>query len=306
MSKIRDLHRKWSRNPDYRRAYDDLDFEFALSRSLIAARVGAGLTQAQLAERMETTQSVVARLESGRGRPSTRTLETFARSTGTRLQIALEPLARFDESRINEMVDQLRKKLPSDRLRQLANRFSYPKGEETFRDRGADFRKQRHLTRRQAYELVAWKTDRQKTNFLNGNTDTSVRQVTARAARCADDRHESPETAAEILNELNGVSYPTASVFLAAWNQDAFGIIDARTWRALKTLTGLPAFDRGKRTLFKREEFRRYTRLLRRWSAKEQETSPRLIDKALWQYDKELGRPLQEALTKEPHRDARE
>lgn len=304
MSKVRDLHQKWNRNPDYRRAYDDLDFEFALARSLIAARVGAGLTQAQLAERMETTQSVVARLESGRGRPSTRTLETFARSTGTRLRIALEPLVCFDESRINELVDQLRKKLPSDGLRQLANRFSYPKGEETFRERGADFRKQRHLTRQQAYELVAWKTDRQKTNFLNGNTDASVRQVTARAAKCADDRHESPETAAEILNELNGVSYPTASVFLAAWNQDAFGIIDARTWRALRTLTSLPAFDRGKRTLFRPEEFRLYTRLLRRWSAREQKTSPRLIDKALWQYDKELGRPLQEAITREPQPDA--
>ena len=94
MSKVRDLHQKWSRNPEYRSAYDDLDFEFALARSLIEARVGAGLTQAQLAERMETTQSVVARLESGRGHPSTRTLETFARSTGTRLRIAFEPLVQ--------------------------------------------------------------------------------------------------------------------------------------------------------------------------------------------------------------------
>ncbi len=306
MSKVRDLHRKWSRNPDYRKAYDDLDFEFALARSLIEARVGAGLTQSQLAERMETTQSVVARLESGRGHPSTRTLETFARSTGTRLRIALEPLVRFDESRIDELVDQLRKRLPSNRLQELANSFSYSKGEETLRARRADFRKQGHLTRQQAYELVAWKTDRQKTNFLNGNTDTSVIQVTARAARCADDRHESPETAAGILNELNGVSYPTASVFLAAWNPGAFGIIDARTWRALKTLTDLPTFDRGKRTLFRREEFRLYTLLLRRWSAKERGTSPRLIDKALWQYDKRAGRPLQEAVTKEPQQDARE
>ena len=40
---------------------------------------------------METTQSVVARLESGRARPSTRTLEKFARATGTRLRIAFDP-----------------------------------------------------------------------------------------------------------------------------------------------------------------------------------------------------------------------
>ncbi len=92
MSKVQDLHRKWSRDPAYREACDDLDAEFTLTRALIEARLGAGLTQAQLAERMETTQSVVARLECGRGNPSTRTLEAFARSTGTRLRISFEPV----------------------------------------------------------------------------------------------------------------------------------------------------------------------------------------------------------------------
>ncbi len=99
MSNVRDLHRKWRRDPDYRRAYDDLESEFTLAQSLIEARVGAGLTQAQLAERMETTQSVVARLESGRGHPSTRTLETFARSTGTRLRISFEPAGGAPENK---------------------------------------------------------------------------------------------------------------------------------------------------------------------------------------------------------------
>ncbi len=53
----------------------------------------AGLTQAQLAERMNTTQSVVARLESGHAHPSTKTLERIARSTGTRLRIRFEPVS---------------------------------------------------------------------------------------------------------------------------------------------------------------------------------------------------------------------
>lgn len=97
------------------------------------------------------------------------------------------------------------------------------------------------------------------------------------------------EQAADLLNELRGVSFPTASVFLTAWDPCAFGIMDARTWRALRTLTGVPAFDRGRRTLFRREEFRLYTHLLRRWSTTERGISPRLIDKALWQYDKDLG-----------------
>ena len=93
MSKASDLHEKWSRDPDYRTTYDELGPEFELARSMIEARIGAGLTQAQLAERMETTQSVVARLESGRVHPSTRTLEKIAQSTGTRLRISFEPAA---------------------------------------------------------------------------------------------------------------------------------------------------------------------------------------------------------------------
>ena len=91
MSKVSELHERWSRDPDYRKAYEELGPEFELARSLIEARVGAGLTQAQLAERMKTTQSVVARLESGRAHPSTRTLEKVAQSTGTRLRISFEP-----------------------------------------------------------------------------------------------------------------------------------------------------------------------------------------------------------------------
>ncbi len=75
MTKVSDLHRKWMKNKDYRKAHDELAPEFALARAVIHARVTAGLTQEQLAQRMDTTQSVIARLESGRTRPSTQTLE---------------------------------------------------------------------------------------------------------------------------------------------------------------------------------------------------------------------------------------
>ena len=91
MTRVADLHEEWRRDPGYREAYDRLGPEFELSRSLIEARTRAGLTQAELAERMETTQSVVARLESGRARPSARTLEKIARATGTRLRISFDP-----------------------------------------------------------------------------------------------------------------------------------------------------------------------------------------------------------------------
>ncbi len=65
--------------------------EFDLARALIKARTRAGITQAELAARMKTTQSAVARLESGRVPPSTRTLEKVAQATRTRLRIQFDP-----------------------------------------------------------------------------------------------------------------------------------------------------------------------------------------------------------------------
>lgn len=90
MTKISTLHKKWLKDPDYRREYEALEEEFAL----IEARARAGLSQAQLAKRMKTTQSVIARLESGRATPSTRTLSRFAKATGHRLKISFEPLEK--------------------------------------------------------------------------------------------------------------------------------------------------------------------------------------------------------------------
>ena len=91
MTRIADLHKKWMRDPQYRREYEHLEEEFALASAIIEARSRAGLTQEQLAAKMETSQSAIARLESGRTIPSGRTLKRFARATGTRLRISFEP-----------------------------------------------------------------------------------------------------------------------------------------------------------------------------------------------------------------------
>jgi transcriptional regulator with XRE-family HTH domain len=90
MTRIADLHKKWMKDPKYRAEYDALEEEFALASALIEARSRAGLTQKQLAAKMETSQSAIARLESGRTIPSGRILKRFARATGTRLRITFE------------------------------------------------------------------------------------------------------------------------------------------------------------------------------------------------------------------------
>ncbi len=92
MTKLRDLHTKWSKEPSYREAYDALEEEFALAEAIAEARSRAGLTQAEVAERMHTTQSNIARMEAGRTTPSTRTLEKFAQAIGAKLKISFEPV----------------------------------------------------------------------------------------------------------------------------------------------------------------------------------------------------------------------
>ena len=90
MRDVRALHEEWMQRPGYRAEYEALEPEFALARALIAARTRAGLTQEQVAERMATSQSVVARPEAGRVRPCTRTFQRFAQATGTRLRISFD------------------------------------------------------------------------------------------------------------------------------------------------------------------------------------------------------------------------
>lgn len=92
MSRVHDLNKKWlKQRPGYAKALADLEEEFQLASLLIGARARADLSQEQLALRMKTTRTVVSRLESGRMKPSMRSLERFARATGHKLKITLEP-----------------------------------------------------------------------------------------------------------------------------------------------------------------------------------------------------------------------
>jgi ribosome-binding protein aMBF1 (putative translation factor) len=94
MTTLDQLHHKWLKSPKYKKSYDALEGEYAFIGSLIDARATAGLTQAELALKMKTTQSAIARLEGGKANPSTRTLQKLAAATGTKLKITFEPLGK--------------------------------------------------------------------------------------------------------------------------------------------------------------------------------------------------------------------
>jgi transcriptional regulator with XRE-family HTH domain len=90
-SNLTRFRRRAFRRPGVRKAYNELQEEFAFLDEVLRARARAGLTQAEVARRVGTTQSAIARLESGAGKhsPSVATLQRYARALGFRLEIKL-------------------------------------------------------------------------------------------------------------------------------------------------------------------------------------------------------------------------
>ncbi|MBE0503340.1 MAG: helix-turn-helix transcriptional regulator [Desulfuromonadales bacterium] len=85
--KTSDLKKELLQDEGFRREYVRLDDEFALAAQLIEARKRAHLTQEEVAKRMGTTQSVVARLESGHPLPSLRSLQRYAQAVDGKVEI---------------------------------------------------------------------------------------------------------------------------------------------------------------------------------------------------------------------------
>jgi transcriptional regulator with XRE-family HTH domain len=90
MTSFAELKKEMLQRDDVRAEYESLSAEFSLAEALIRARAEAEMTQAQVAERMKTSQSYVAKLESGQVSPSMRALQRYAAATGARLKITLE------------------------------------------------------------------------------------------------------------------------------------------------------------------------------------------------------------------------
>jgi DNA-binding XRE family transcriptional regulator len=88
--------KKASKRKGFKKAYDDLEEEYRLTREMLAARFKFGLTQEAVADLMGTTKSAVSRLEAaGKHAPSLTTLKKYAQAVGCRLEIKLVPNARL-------------------------------------------------------------------------------------------------------------------------------------------------------------------------------------------------------------------
>lgn len=84
---IKNLKRRALSNPQVKAEYEKLDVEFTLIDQLLSMRTSAGLTQEQVADRMQTSKSSISRLERGNANPSWSTLLKYAQVCGFELKL---------------------------------------------------------------------------------------------------------------------------------------------------------------------------------------------------------------------------
>jgi len=83
-----ETHRKiLMKDPEVRKAWKETKLEYEIARALILARVKKRLTQAQLAKKLKTRQSVISRVESGQTTPSLSLLKRLAAALNTSLSV---------------------------------------------------------------------------------------------------------------------------------------------------------------------------------------------------------------------------
>lgn len=87
----KELKARALKRADVKSEYNRLDEEFSFLDEFLKARSFAGVTQAEVAKRIGTTQSAIARMETGRGKhsPSLATLQRYAHAIGCRLEFRL-------------------------------------------------------------------------------------------------------------------------------------------------------------------------------------------------------------------------
>jgi HTH-type transcriptional regulator / antitoxin HipB len=89
-----DLRKELASEDGFDEAYEQARLAYELSVQVRKTREAKGLSQSQLAERMGTQQSVIARLEGGGITPTLPTLKRVADALGTKLTVGFEEPAR--------------------------------------------------------------------------------------------------------------------------------------------------------------------------------------------------------------------
>lgn len=82
--------KKRLKDPKFRKAWEESEAEYQISRALIAKRIQEKISQKELAKRANTTQAVISRLENMNANPSIGLLQKIASALNLRLKIQLQ------------------------------------------------------------------------------------------------------------------------------------------------------------------------------------------------------------------------
>lgn len=78
---------KLLRNPEFKKIYEESQPEFEIAKAIIRARIERKITQKQLAQKMNTTQSVISRVEQAKTSPSLSFLKRLAEALNATLKV---------------------------------------------------------------------------------------------------------------------------------------------------------------------------------------------------------------------------
>ena len=83
------LHKKWMKDPEYRRQYEKLETEFQIASQMIEARIKRKMSQEELAKKANTGQAVISRLEGMNAKPSISLLERVAKALQIKFHLTI-------------------------------------------------------------------------------------------------------------------------------------------------------------------------------------------------------------------------
>ncbi len=84
-----DVKKEWLKNPTFKKAYDNLEPEYAIIRAVLTKRIASKMSQKDLAKKLGTKQSAISRLESGNYNPTLSFLKKLSTTLGGKLEIKI-------------------------------------------------------------------------------------------------------------------------------------------------------------------------------------------------------------------------
>jgi len=90
MTSYSELKKEWMKDPNFKKAYEALEPEYAIIRAIIKKRIENKMSQKDLAKKLGTKQSAISRLESGTYNPTLSFLKKLSTALNTELKISLK------------------------------------------------------------------------------------------------------------------------------------------------------------------------------------------------------------------------